>query len=96
MQHGPEPNYGTSTQPATDPIYYLTPAGETWRLHSVALVDGHFVKSNMRHGIHATHRAFVNEHGDRRYAAFTNIDSRGTNPRTLFEQLAAAVPREQL
>jgi hypothetical protein len=92
---GPERDYGHSTSHTGGPFIYTSPDGERWMVYSVAFVNGKMLRTDTRH-LAATHRVFVAKDGRQLFAAFTDIISRGSTDRVLFEQLAVAVPREAL
>jgi hypothetical protein len=95
-QQGPHRDYGWSSSNAGGPFLYRPPDGQTWKVYSVVFVNGKMFRTDTRRRIQPTHRAFVAEDGRRLFVAFTDSTSCWSAPRTLYEQLAVAVPREAL
>ena len=95
-QQGPARDWGWTGANSGGPFLYRSPDGTTFRVYGVAFVRGKMFRTDMRPRLSATHRVFVAADGARRFVAFTDIVSRGSSPRTLYEQLASAVAREEL
>jgi hypothetical protein len=91
----PDEPFGRVTTPATDPVYYTPPGGDSWRVYNVRMSNGRIVRAAGRRAAEATHRVFVHADGRQLYVPLTDIQSRGYAERMLYAQFRAAVPRAE-